>query len=55
VLHHLSDTLANALRTKRRLISNEPVSASAEVHAMNAIGRRLYALHFGHPHIADRD
>ena len=57
LLTTFSDTLANALRTKlRRLISNEPrLGERLEVHAMNAIGRRLYALHVGHPHIAARD
>ncbi len=51
-----SDTLANALRTKlKRLISNEPrLGERIEVHAMNAIGRRLYELHFGQVHLATR-
>lgn len=54
LLTTFSDTLANALRTKlRRLISNEPrLGERLEVHAMDAIGARLYALHFGHPNIA---
>src|SRR5271166_3961155 len=45
---------ANALRTKlRRLISNEPrLGERLEVHAMDAIGERLYEQHFGHPKIA---
>ncbi|MCI0349346.1 MAG: hypothetical protein L0Z53_07970, partial [Acidobacteriales bacterium] len=49
--------LANALRTKlRRLISNQPrLGERLEVHAMNAIGERLYELHFGRPRIASRD
>jgi hypothetical protein len=57
LLTTFSDTLAHALRTKlRRLISNEPrLGERLEVHAMNAIGRRLYALHFGGPKIAARD
>jgi hypothetical protein len=57
LLTTFSDTLANALRTKlRRLISHEPrLGERLEVHAMNAIGRRLYALHFGRPKIAARD
>jgi len=57
LLTTFSDTLANALRTKlRRLISNEPrIVERLEVHAMNAIGRRLYELHFGRPKIATRD
>src|SRR5262245_29124732 len=57
LLTTFSDTLANALRTKlRRLISNEPrIGERLEVHAMNTLGQRLYALHFGHPNIATRD
>lgn len=57
LLTTFSDTLASTLRTKlRRLISNEPrLGERLEVHAMQAIGRRLYALHFGHPKIATRD
>jgi mRNA-degrading endonuclease RelE of RelBE toxin-antitoxin system len=57
LLTTFSDTLANALRTKlRRLISNEPrLGERLEVHSINAIGRRLYELHFGRPHIASRD
>lgn len=49
-----SDTLAKALSAKlRQLISNEPrLGERLEVHAMNAIGRRLYRLHFGRPQIA---
>jgi hypothetical protein len=52
-----SDTLANTLRTKlRRLISNEPrLGERLEVHAMSAIGRRLYELHFGQPQIVSRE
>jgi superfamily I DNA/RNA helicase len=57
LLTTFSDTLANALRTKlRRLISNEPrLAERLEVHAMNAIGERLYEQHFGRPNIASRD
>ena len=57
LLTTFSDTLANALRTKlRRLISNEPrIGERLEVHAMNTLGQRLYALHFGRPKIATRD
>src|SRR5262245_13912016 len=57
LLTTFSDTLANALRTKlRRLISNEPrLGERLEVHAMNAIGRRLYEVRFGRPKIATRD
>jgi mRNA-degrading endonuclease RelE of RelBE toxin-antitoxin system len=54
LLTTFSETLAEALRTKlRRLISNEPrLGECLEVHAMNAIGERLYEQHFGHPKIA---
>jgi superfamily I DNA/RNA helicase len=57
LLTTFSDTLANALRTRlRRLISNEPrLGERLEVHALNAIGQRLYALHFSRPKIASRD
>ncbi len=57
LLTTFSDALANALRTKlRRLISNEPrLGERVEVHALNAIGRRLYGLTFGHPQIATRE
>jgi mRNA-degrading endonuclease RelE of RelBE toxin-antitoxin system len=57
LLTTFSDILANALRTKlRRLISGEPrLAERLEVHAMNAIGERLYELHFGRPKIASRE
>jgi len=57
LLTTFSDTLANALRTRlRRLISNEPrLAERLEVHAMNAIGERLYERHFGRPQFATRD
>ena len=57
LLTTFSDTLANALKTKlRRLISNEPrIGERLEVYAMDAIGRRLYELNFGRPHIASRE
>src|SRR5215468_5155285 len=57
LLTTFSDTLANALRTKlRRFISHEPrLGERLEVHAMNTLGRRLYALHFGRPKIATRN
>jgi len=47
LLTTFSDTLANSLRTKlRRLISNEPrIGECLEVHAIKAIGRRLYESH----------
>jgi superfamily I DNA/RNA helicase/mRNA-degrading endonuclease RelE of RelBE toxin-antitoxin system len=52
-----SETLANALRTKlRMLIGNEPrVAERLDVHALNAIGRRLYELNVGRAEIASRD
>jgi hypothetical protein len=54
LLTTFSDTLASALRTKlRRLISNEPrIGERLEVQSMDAIGRRLYELHFGRPLLA---
>ena len=57
LLTTFSDTLANALRTKlRRLISNEPrIGERLEVHAMDAIGRKLYELNLGGLHIASRE
>jgi superfamily I DNA/RNA helicase/mRNA-degrading endonuclease RelE of RelBE toxin-antitoxin system len=57
LLTTFSDTLADALRTKlRRLISNEPhLAERLEVHAMNAIGERLYEQHFGFPKIASSE
>lgn len=57
LLATFSDTLANALRTKlRRLISNEPrLAERLEVHAMNAMGERLYEQQFGRPRVASRD
>jgi len=57
LLTTFSETLANALRIKlRRLISNKPrVGERLEVHAMGAIGRRLYELNFGRPRIVSRE
>jgi mRNA-degrading endonuclease RelE of RelBE toxin-antitoxin system len=57
LLTTFSDTLANALREKlRRLIYSEPKLAERlEVHAMNAIGRRLYELNIGRVQVADSD
>ena len=50
-------TLANALRVKlRRLIGNEPrIAERLEVHATNAIARRLYDLNVGRSQIAPRE
>lgn len=49
LLTTFSETLANALRIKlKRLISAEPrLGERLEVHAMNAIGERLFELQFG--------
>jgi mRNA-degrading endonuclease RelE of RelBE toxin-antitoxin system len=57
LLTTFSETLANSLRTKlRRLVSNEPrIGERLEVHAVNAIGHRLYELQFGTPNIASRE
>jgi len=56
LLTTFSDTLASALATKlRRLISNEPrLGDRLEVHAMTAIGERLFEAHWGKPRIATR-
>jgi hypothetical protein len=57
LLTTFSNALANALKTKlRRLISNEPrLGERLEVHAINTIGQRLYALQFGPPRISSRN
>lgn len=57
LLTTFSDTLANALRRKlRRLISNEPrLAERLEVHAIDAIGERLYEAHVARPEIATRE
>ncbi len=57
LLTTFSETLANALRTKlRRLISNEPrIGERLEVHAMDAIGQRLYDLNIGRTKIITRE
>lgn len=49
-----SDTLANSLSAKlRRLIGNQPaIGERLEVHAMSAIGWRLYERNFGRPDLA---
>lgn len=56
LLTTFSDTLANALRSKLfRLVSNEPrIAERVEVHALDAIALRLYALNLGRPEIASR-
>jgi len=57
LLTTFSDTLANALRTKlRRLLHHEPrLGENIEVHSISAIGRRLYELKFGVPHVASNE
>jgi hypothetical protein len=57
LLTTFSGPLANALRVKlRRLIGNEPrIAERLEVHATNAIARRLYELNVGQPQIASRE
>jgi len=57
LLTTFSDTLANALRTKlRRLISNAPKLAERiDVHAIDAIGIRLYQSRFGKPALASHN
>lgn len=57
LLTTFSETLANALRTKlRRLISNEPrLGERLEVHAINAIGQRLYELNAGRAILASSE
>jgi mRNA-degrading endonuclease RelE of RelBE toxin-antitoxin system len=57
LLTTFSETLANALRTKlRRLISNEPrLGERLEVHAINAVGQRLYELNAGRANLASRE
>jgi hypothetical protein len=57
LLTTFSGTLANALRVKlRRLIGNEPrIAERLEVHATNAIARRLYDLNIGRSQIAPRE
>ncbi|MBI5451624.1 MAG: UvrD-helicase domain-containing protein [Gammaproteobacteria bacterium] len=57
LLTTFSDTLANALRTKlKRLISNEPrLGERLEVHAINAIGQRLYELNIGKVNLISKE
>ena len=57
LLTTFSNTLARALHTKLRvLVNNEPrLGERLEVHAMNAIGQRLYELNFGRMQIASRE
>ena len=55
LLTTFSDTLANALRVKlRRLIQNKPrLAERVEVHAIDAVGKRLYEAQHGTIKIAD--
>ncbi|GAB4365390.1 MAG: hypothetical protein Kow0060_22780 [Methylohalobius crimeensis] len=57
LLTTFSEALANALRSKlRRLIGNEPrLGERLEVHAIDAVGERLYESHFGPVEIASPD
>lgn len=54
LLTTFSDILANALRSKlKRLISNEPkLGDRLEVHALDAVGTRLYESHVGKARLA---
>ena len=56
LLTTISEVLANDLRHKRdQLISNEPqIAERVEVHALPAIGMRLYRAQFGAPRLATR-
>ena len=57
LLTTFSEILANSLRTKlRRLINNEPrLAERLEVHAINAIGQRLYELNIGKLNLVSRE
>lgn len=57
LLTTFSETLANALRTKlRRLISHDPsVGERLEVHAIDAVGERLFERNVGKPNLVARD
>ncbi|MEA3231704.1 MAG: UvrD-helicase domain-containing protein [Thermodesulfobacteriota bacterium] len=57
LLTTFSDTLANALKTKlRRLISNQPrLAERLEIHAVNAVGKRLFEAQYGEVKIALAD
>jgi hypothetical protein len=57
LLTTFSDALANALHGKlKRLLGNEPrLGERMDVHAMSAIGARLYEMHFGRPRLASRE
>lgn len=57
LLTTFSETLANALRTKlKRLISSEPrLAERLEIHAMDAIGLRLFERNCGKVKLASRE
>lgn len=57
LLTTFSDTLAQALRVQlRRLISNEPrLGERLEVHAIDAIAKRLYELNVSKPQLTSRE
>jgi len=57
LLTTFSDSLANALHTqlKRLLVSEPHLAERIDVHAINAIGVRLYKAHVGQTAIASRD
>ena len=57
LLTTFSEPLANALRTKLfRLIGSEPrLGERLDVHSLDAIGQRLYTLHFGRPKTTSRE
>jgi superfamily I DNA/RNA helicase/mRNA-degrading endonuclease RelE of RelBE toxin-antitoxin system len=56
LLTTFSETLANALRARlKRLLASEPrLAERLEVHAMSAIGLRLYEANFGRASLATR-
>ncbi len=57
LLTTFSEMLAHALHTQvRRLIAGEPrLAERLEVHAIDAVGKRLYEAQWGPAHIASRD
>ena len=57
LLTTFSDPLAHALHTRlRRLLGNEPrLAERIDVHALDAVGERLYKAHVGEPRIVARD
>ncbi len=57
LLTTFSEILANSLMTKLRLlIHHEPkLGERLEVHSMNSLGKRLYALNYGSPQIVSNE